>query len=98
MQFFFFHILYRLTNPFKHNPSQKWIRGPNLGEGPLPSRTLDLPRQQKRLARERSKYAYDSHGRKLPKKILGKSRTGPPVEGMCSKIEKLKETKNEKCS
>ena len=74
--------LRRLTNPFKHNPSEKWIRGPNLGEGPLPSRTLDQPRRQKRLQRERSKYAYDDHGRLLPKTKLGKKRTGPPVEAV----------------
>jgi Ca2+-binding EF-hand superfamily protein len=78
--------LRRITNPFKQNPSEKWIKGPNLGEGPLPSRTLDAPRQRKRLLREKSKYAYDAHGRRLPRKLLGKSRTGPPVEAALNKL------------
>jgi Ca2+-binding EF-hand superfamily protein len=78
--------LSKLTNPFKHNPSEKWIKGPNLGEGPLPSRAIDLPRRQKRIARERSKYAYDSHGRCIPKKMLGNDQSGPAIEIALNKM------------
>jgi hypothetical protein len=147
-----FFSLARLTNPFKHNPSEKWIKGPNLGEvrmihvalwyschhrqhgangarwcndpclflsclilfdlvlgyvhtmmctynagsnaftvfvdlqGPLPSRAIDLPRRQKRQARARSKWAYDSHGRCLPKKMLGNDTHGPVIEICLNKL------------
>ncbi len=78
--------LRRITNPFKHNPSEKWIKGPFLGEGPLPARTMDAPRKQARRARENSKFVYDAHGRRVERGALGRARTGPPVEHAMDKL------------
>ena len=55
-------------------------------QGPLPSRAIDLPRRQKRQARARSKWAYDSHGRCLPKKMLGNDTHGPVIEICLNKL------------
>jgi Ca2+-binding EF-hand superfamily protein len=78
--------LRRVTNPFKHNPSDKWIKGPFLGEGPLPARVMDAPRRQARRDRERSTFVYDPHGRRVLRKSMGAMRSGPPVEAAMTKL------------
>ena len=78
--------LRRITNPFKHNPADKWIKGPFLGEGPLPARVMDAPRRKARRDRERSKFVYDPHGRRILRKNMGAMRTGPPIEAAFTKL------------
>ena len=78
--------LRRITNPFKHNPSDKWIKGPFLGEGPLPARVMDAPRRKARRDRESSKFVYDPHGRRVLRKKMGSISTGPPVEVALAKL------------
>ena len=54
-------------------------QGAPLERGLCP-RVMDAPRRKARRDREKSKFVYDPHGRRILRKSMGAMRTGPPVE------------------